>query len=204
MGLSESGPERADSLYVSGMLALTAAMCVWQAHTHDRQRRELALASWTDHLTGAFNRRGFHERARAELARAGRAGEPVSIVLVDLDGFKRVNDAHGHAAGDELLRWVADRLRAGLRPSDVAGRLGGDEFALLLPGIDVEEAQSVAERLRTTLAERTSASFGTAASPAPHDADALMLEADAELYRDKQRGRLLQRIEPELDLAARF
>jgi diguanylate cyclase (GGDEF)-like protein len=204
IALAATGPTRADSLYVSGMLALTAAMCVWQAHTHDRQRRELALASRTDHLTGVFNRRGFHERADAELARAARSRGDVALVLVDLDGFKRVNDAHGHAAGDDLLRWVAGRLLAGLRPSDVAGRLGGDEFALLLPGLDARGARDVGERLRATLAERTSASFGTASAEAPCDADAVLLEADAELYRDKQRGRALEQIEPALDLTAGF
>src|SRR4051794_2915904 len=142
IGLAAAHGELIQSLYVSGMLALTAVMCVWQAHTHDVQRRELGLASRTDHLTGALNRRGFHERVQAEMARASRSGDPLSVVLVDLDGFKRVNDESGHAAGDELLRWVAGRLGAGLRPSDAAGRLGGDEFALLLPGLDAGAAQA--------------------------------------------------------------
>jgi diguanylate cyclase (GGDEF)-like protein len=106
---------------------------------------------------------------------------------VDLDGFKAVNDAHGHAAGDELLCWVVEGLRAGLRPSDAAGRLGGDEFALLLPGIDVEVARQVVERLRTVLAERTSASFGVAVHPDHGDSDALLAHADAELYVEKGR-----------------
>jgi diguanylate cyclase (GGDEF)-like protein len=175
------------TLFIAGCLALAAVMCAWQAHTLERQRRELARASRTDHLTGCLNRRGFHEHTQAELARAFRSGEPVSLVLVDLDGFKAVNDAHGHAAGDELLCWVVDRLRAGLRPSDAAGRLGGDEFALLLPGIDSADARPVVERLRAALAERTSASFGIAAHPEHADAEALLARADAELYTEKRR-----------------
>jgi diguanylate cyclase (GGDEF)-like protein len=175
------------TLFVTGCMALTAVMCSWQAHTLERQRRELARASRTDHLTGCLNRRGFHEHMQAELARAFRSGDPVSLVLVDLDGFKAVNDAHGHAAGDELLCWVVGQLRAGLRPSDVAGRLGGDEFALLLPGIDSDAARPVVERLRTAMARRTSASFGIAAHPAQADVEALLAHADAELYIEKRK-----------------
>ena len=175
------------TLFVAGCLGLTALMCSWQAQTLERQRRDLARASRTDHLTGCLNRRGFHEHAQAELARAFRSGHPVALVLVDLDGFKAVNDAHGHAAGDELLCWVVDGLRAGLRPSDAAGRLGGDEFALLLPGIDVDAARPVVERLRTALAERTRASFGVAAHPVHGDVEGLLAAADAELYAEKGR-----------------
>jgi diguanylate cyclase (GGDEF)-like protein len=191
LAISLMGPreEVASSLYVAGLLALVAGMCAWQAHLLERGRRELARMSRTDHLTGTLNRRGFHERAEGELARAERSGEPVALVLVDLDGFKHVNDAHGHAAGDSLLCWVADMLRTGLRPSDAAGRLGGDEFALLLPGIDAVAAREVAERLRVALDVRTSASFGVAAFPARRDPEALLAHADAELYREKPRAR---------------
>ena len=183
------GPGDADvPLFMAGCLAMVAAMCAWQAHTLERQRRELARASRTDHLTGCLNRRGFHEHVQAELARAFRSGAPVSLVLVDLDDFKAVNDRHGHAAGDALLCWVADQLRAGLRPSDAAGRLGGDEFALLLPGIDEVAARPVVERLRKVLSERTPASFGVAAHPEQGDPDALLAHADAELYAEKRRN----------------
>jgi diguanylate cyclase (GGDEF)-like protein len=177
------------TLFVAGCLTMTAIMCGWQAHTLERGRRELARASRTDHLTGSLNRRGFHEHAQAELARAFRSEQPVALVLVDLDGFKAVNDVHGHAAGDELLCWVVDQLRAGLRPSDAAARLGGDEFALLLPGIDADAARPVVDRLRAALAERTPASFGVAAYPHQADAEALLAHADAELYREKRSGR---------------
>jgi diguanylate cyclase (GGDEF)-like protein len=176
-------------LYIAGVLALVAVMCSWQAQTLERQRRELADASVTDHLTSALNRRGFHDHVERELARAERSGDPVALVLVDLDGFKGVNDRHGHAAGDELLCWVVGRLRAGLRPSDAAGRLGGDEFALLLPGTAGAGAEDVAGRLRAALAERTSASFGIAVYPARRSADALLAHADAQLYREKMARR---------------
>jgi diguanylate cyclase (GGDEF)-like protein len=174
--------------FVAGCLGMTAIMCCWQAYTLERGRRELAQASRTDHLTGSLNRRGFHEHTEAELARASRSGEPVALVLIDLDGFKAVNDVHGHAAGDELLCWVVEQFRSALRPSDAAGRLGGDEFALLLPGIDADAARLVVERLRDALAERTPASFGVAAYPTHTEAEALHAQADNELYAEK-RGR---------------
>jgi diguanylate cyclase (GGDEF)-like protein len=189
VGVATPDVELGEPLYAAGMLVLAAVMCSWQAQTLERQRRELADASATDHLTGALNRRGFHEHAERELARAERSGDPIALVLVDLDGFKGVNDRHGHAAGDELLCWVVDRLRAGLRPSDAAGRLGGDEFALLLPGIGPEDAEAVAGRLRTILGRRTSASFGVAVYPARRTAEALLAHADAELYREKMARR---------------
>ena len=177
------------TFFRAGCLALTAVMCCWQAHTVERHRRELARASRTDHLTGCLNRRGFHEHVQAELARAFRSGHPVALVLVDLDGFKAVNDMHGHAAGDELLCWVVERLRLGLRPSDAAGRLGGDEFALLLPEIDLEAARPVVQRLRAVLSQRTAASFGVAVYPTETEPEALLAAADAELYADKRSRR---------------
>jgi diguanylate cyclase (GGDEF)-like protein len=177
------------SWFVAGCVGMTAIMCGWQAYTLEQNRRELARASRTDHLTDSLNRRGFHEHTEAELARASRSGEPVALVLVDLDGFKAVNDAQGHAAGDELLCWVVERLRAGLRPSDVAARLGGDEFALLLPGIDAEGARPIVDRLRSELAVRTHASFGVAAYPARLDAEGLLARADDELYVEKRTSR---------------
>jgi diguanylate cyclase (GGDEF)-like protein len=189
VGVASSDVAFTGPLYVAGILTLVAVMCAWQAQTLERQRRDLADASVTDHLTGALNRRGFHEHVERELARAERSGDPVALVLVDLDGFKGVNDRHGHAAGDRLLCWVVERLGAGLRPSDAAGRLGGDEFALLLPGLGADDALAVAGRLRSILADRTSASFGVAVYPARRTPEALLAAADAELYREKMARR---------------
>jgi diguanylate cyclase (GGDEF)-like protein len=176
-----------DSLYVAGCLALTAIMCSWQAWSLERQRRELQEMSRTDYLTGALNRRGFADHAERVLERARHSGEPVALVLLDLDGFKAVNDRHGHAAGDDLLRWVVERVRAGSRPDDAVGRLGGDEFALLLPTLGATEAREIAERLRGTLAERVDVSLGVSEYTSRTDTDGLLADADGELYRDKSR-----------------
>jgi diguanylate cyclase (GGDEF)-like protein len=135
------------------------------------------------------DRRGLEERLHAELRRASVAGAAVGLVQLDLDDFKAVNDQHGHAAGDELLCWVAKTAAGVLRPGDALGRLGGDEFAAVLPGADAGEAEEVAERLRAALAERIGASAGSASlSSGAEDLDGLLRESDARLYADK-RGR---------------
>jgi diguanylate cyclase (GGDEF)-like protein len=110
----------------------------------------------------------------------------VAIVQLDLNGFKAVNDRHGHAAGDELLRWVGSTLQALLRASDATGRLGGDEFALLLPGVSAAEARVIANRTVAALAERVGSAAGVAVHPADGaDGDALHRHADADLYAAK-------------------
>jgi len=149
----------ADPVYVAMFLvslALTGVLCVWQSRLTERQREELAELSRTDPLTGCLNRRGFAERLDAELQRAERDGGEVALIQLDLNGFKAVNDRHGHAAGDELLRWVGSTLQALLRASDATGRLGGDEFALLLPGVSGAEARLIADRTVAALADRKS------------------------------------------------
>jgi diguanylate cyclase (GGDEF)-like protein/putative nucleotidyltransferase with HDIG domain len=160
-----------------------AWICAWQSRNHDEHRRQLDRASRTDPLTGCLNRRGFEERFAAELSRARREGTGLALVLVDLDHFKAVNDKHGHAAGDRLLCWVAERLRADLRAEDMVARLGGDEFALLLVGT---EASVAVERVGASLAERAPASVGAASFPADGvDQDDLHRVADADLYARK-------------------
>lgn len=114
--------------------------------------REARLAR-TDSLTGLDNQRAFYEAAARELARAERYGHPISLIYLDLDDFKQVNDREGHSAGDELLRVVAATLRATLRGSDTAARLGGDEMALLLPETGEAEARALVDRLRKRLGE---------------------------------------------------
>jgi len=109
------------------------------------------LAS-TDPLTGLFNRRAFHARLDAELARAARGGRPLALLLVDLDDFRAINNTHGHQAGDRALAAIAAALRGSLRAGDSAGRLGGDEFAALLPEADLAEALAVAERAHAAIA----------------------------------------------------
>jgi diguanylate cyclase (GGDEF)-like protein len=169
------------ALVFSGALVAATVICAWQARNHAKHRRDLAIASRTDPLTGCLNRRGFEDRLSSSLAHGGE----VTLLVFDLDDFKRVNDEHGHAAGDELLRWVADVLRATLRAEDVVGRLGGDEFAAIVVGGD---PLFVMRRVVAALGERIEASAGAAVFP--HDADTpgrLHAVADASMYAVKRR-----------------
>ncbi len=168
-------------------LLCTASVSAWQAQNHKRQHRALATASRTDHLTGCLNRRGFQERAMAELAAVARGGEGGAIVMLDIDEFKPVNDRYGHAAGDELLCWVVQTLQATVRPSDAIGRLGGDEFAVLLSEVDADGARERATQLAEALAERAPTSLGVALFPEDgNDLDALTRRADARLYATRK------------------
>jgi diguanylate cyclase (GGDEF)-like protein len=185
---SVGGAPASDVFFVAMTLACGAWMCTWQARSHARQQRELARVSRADPLTGCLNRRGFEERVAAELARAQRTDEPFGLVLLDLDDFKQVNDRHGHAAGDDHLRWVATTTAATLRAVDVLGRLGGDEFAVLVPGADRDGTRAVARRVAAVLAARAPASMGLAVFPDDgDDAEALHRVADGELYVAKRR-----------------
>ena len=171
----------------SGALVTATVICAWQARNHAKHRDELARTSRTDPLTGCLNRRGFEQQLEAEL----QARDEVTLLVFDLDSFKRVNDQNGHAAGDELLRWVADVLRATLRTDDVVGRLGGDEFAAIVVGGD---PLYVMGRVVAALAERVSASAGAAVFPHDGDSpDTLHAVADAAMYADKRRRSVLVR-----------
>lgn len=112
---------------------------------------ELRIIAQRDHLTGALNRRGFAEEVGREFARHARYGHPASLIMLDIDHFKKVNDTFGHAAGDAVLRQMAGLCQTALRPSDSFGRLGGEEFALLLPEVGGGEALRAAERFRATI-----------------------------------------------------
>jgi diguanylate cyclase (GGDEF)-like protein len=174
------------------VLGSTALMGAWQARNHDSVRAKLALMSRTDPLTGCLNRRGFEERAEEAIrgAAATDFAVPLAVVLVDLDGFKQVNDTSGHAAGDQVLRDVTERLGGVARHGDVIGRLGGDEFALLLHGVDEHAAAAVCERLEAALADVSRASIGVALLPRHGTAlDALIGWADRRLYEVKLRRR---------------
>jgi len=177
--------------FFAATLGCTATLCVWQARHHDAQRRDLALMSRTDPLTGALNRRGFEERLDAELGESVRSGRPLTLVLLDLDDFKVINDTHGHAAGDDLLCWVVTTIQAALRPFDAVGRLGGDEFAIALPGAARGDALEVAARVREALAEGVSATIGIATFPIDGaDREELHQRADADLYAAKHGAKL--------------
>lgn len=165
-------------------------------------RREIArlevyrAMAYRDPLTGLWNRRYFEDRLQEELSRSRRAGPQrrFSLMAIDLDDFKRVNDAHGHAAGDLVLKEVGEFLIAHLRNHDIACRTGGDEFSIILPDLSATDCGSLVERLR---AARTNAnlnqdvtvslSFGTASWPESGDAmDELLARADEAMYADKR------------------
>jgi len=162
-----------------------------------RRRVELERRGWHDGLSGLFNRGRWEETVRAEFARCRRTGQPATLVLVDLDHFKQINDLYGHAEGDSAIRRFADLLRSDLRDIDVPGRYGGEEFGILLPHTSSAEAVDVMRRLQRRLHEaplsrhRTiTASFGVAQLGADIDsADAWIRQADLMLYRAKYDGR---------------
>lgn len=149
-----------------------------------------------DPLTSLRNRRAFHEDTAALLALCQRAGRAVTVAYIDLDHFKRVNDRHGHQAGDALLREVASAIRRSVRPSDVTARLGGDEFAILLPELGPEEAGTTLERVRAAVNAAAGAESGVTASvggvtflSAPLTMEALLQRADQLMYAAKATGR---------------
>jgi diguanylate cyclase (GGDEF)-like protein len=175
-------------------LASHAVVALENARLHAMVERQALV----DGLTGLANRRASADALQAELARARRLGTPLSVVFIDLDGFKDVNDARGHAVGDEVLRAFADVLRETLRDSDIAGRWGGEEFVLLLPGADEDGAAQLAERIRTELSSRAipsapglrvTASFGVAEHRSESDTEQLVAAADEALYRAKRAGK---------------
>jgi diguanylate cyclase len=143
----------------------------------------------TDALTGLANRRSWEDQLTRAIAQAERTHETLSVAVCDVDGLKEINDRRGHAAGDELLRSIADRWRADARAADLIARVGGDEFAVLLPGADEAGAHDVVERLIGSLPAGTSVSFGIAEWDLREDALALMARADVRMYDEKHRGK---------------
>jgi len=160
---------------------------------HQRALRRLATQ---DSLTGATNRRGFMDRLLHAQSEAEAQAEPLSLVMVDLDHFKRINDEHGHGVGDAVLREVAHRMRRQIRRADLLGRLGGEEFAILLPGTDLVGARTQAEHLLAALRSqpfptvgRVTASLGVAQWNGGETAASWLHRADVALYEAKHLGR---------------
>jgi len=154
---------------------------------------ELQETAARDKLTGLYNRRLFEEQLEAAVARSLRSKENLTLLVVDLDGLKRINDVSGHVAGDNALRTLSDALRATIRSTDVACRIGGDEFAVVLPGSTAEDAVHVAERAQEMLAEigrgHYSFSGGIArVTPAQSSAEDVFRAADLAAYRAKAAG----------------
>jgi diguanylate cyclase (GGDEF)-like protein/PAS domain S-box-containing protein len=160
---------------------------------------QLAEQALRDQLTGLANRGLLEERLRAVLARDARTGDTTAVLFLDLDGFKTVNDVHGHLVGDAVLRCVAARLRTAVRPSDTVARLGGDEFVVLVEGATAEGAEVLAERLRTEVAApilvgdldlNVGVSVGVALSEGGAMEPATLLgSADRGMYDEKRRSR---------------
>lgn len=165
-----------------------------------KARDEAERLSRVDALTGAFNRRYFNEVAALEFAKVRRLHQPLSVISFDIDLFKQINDNHGHAAGDEVIKAAARVSRNAVREIDFVARIGGEEFAILLPGSTIEQAAATAERLRElVIAEQVSyqgkqlaftASFGVAQlKDSDQSFEALLQRADEMMYRAKNMGR---------------
>lgn len=158
---------------------------------------EIRTLSLTDQLTGVGNRRRLEQALAEEISRAGRSGDKLSALMADLDHFKRVNDTHGHGAGDKVLETFGDILRGNARPTDVLGRYGGEEFVVLMPNTAREEAVVLAERLRirlastviAPLAEPITVSIGAVEFVAGESGDAFLHRVDEALYEAKRSGR---------------
>jgi two-component system, cell cycle response regulator len=174
-------------------------------------REALRIQATRDALTGLLNRRAIVETLSTELHRVRRESRPMGVAIADLDSFKRINDTHGHAAGDGVLVEAARRMRASLRPYDEIGRTGGEEFLIVAPGCTLACVGSIAERMRAALASEpmrfrtgtfsVTCSIGVA-STAEHpgrDVDWLIRAADAALYRAKAAGRNAVREATSLD-----
>jgi diguanylate cyclase (GGDEF)-like protein len=194
LGAHEAGPGwRRDALARAEAMARAAAATILTQGERITRLERLALS---DELTGALNRRGLAVRLDERLAEARRHGEAGVLIYLDLNGLKRINDTHGHAAGDAAIRLVAETLRKCLRTSDCIGRLGGDEFAVLLPRCSAEAGLAKAARMAQAVGRLVlewegarvplSASIGLAPFTGEETAETLMADADAAMYRVKK------------------
>ncbi|MCH8274893.1 MAG: diguanylate cyclase [Armatimonadetes bacterium] len=168
----------------------------WQNARLEDLKDRLEQLAFTDGLTGLNNHRTFQERFQAAFAHGRRYGQPLSLLMLDLDNFKELNDAHGHPTGDAVLVYAAMALQDVVRDSDFVSRYGGDEFAIVLPGTDITGALDLAERVRSDLERWEDAPSGFSVSvgvaeltPDIRDANDLLRAADDSLYEAKRRGR---------------
>lgn len=164
-------------------LALASLFCLEAAlYLHAKLERQ----AHSDPLTGALNRNGLSVQLARDLSRALRTGGPLTVAAIDLDGFKAINDLHGHHAGDQALVALVDHLRASIRPNDSIARIGGDEFVVLLPDTPVATGTKIVERLQAGSA--TPWTFGLAVTQPMDNQQSLLRRADQDLYTQKRRG----------------
>jgi len=157
-------------------------------------KNRLYYSSITDELTGLYNRRYFYERLKQETQRTRRQGHPLSIIMFDVDGFKRFNDRYGHLKGDSLLGTVARVLRLSLREGvDIGFRYGGDEFVVILPEADAKTALSIGNRIKTNFKDTApgglTLSMGVAEFQADYDTEAFVQLVDERMYKEKQKSK---------------
>lgn len=196
LGSSLPGIFTQEDLNLLTSFSVTATSAIRNAILHSEMQR-LAI---TDELTGRYNRRAFMEMGEREIERAKRFHRNLSALMIDIDSFKEINDTHGHAAGDIVLKVIADRILGSIREIDILGRYGGDEFAILLPESEWEKIPEIASRiLRSMVNEpidiggtyvRLTASLGAARMKGQSSSlESLLSEADEALYRVKQTGK---------------
>ena len=193
------------ALWIASLLGVAVAFGLYEREVN-RVEARLSHDATHDVLTGLANRRKAKVVLETEVERAIRRGERLALIACDIDHFKRINDALGHSAGDDILRGVAERLLEATRPYDCVARVGGEEFLLILPGCDQPHALAVAERARTLIEGRafpargilvnTTMSFGVSTvenmargTPVPATLHTVLEDADAALYRAKEGGR---------------
>jgi diguanylate cyclase (GGDEF)-like protein len=190
-----------DGIVTIGILLALLYFLAWKLVGRlDETQKRLKHIAVTDELTGLKNRRQIIEQMNKEYQRAVRTGGTLSLILLDIDHFKRVNDSYGHAVGDRVLRAVAEEMQDGLRTYDLLGRIGGEEFLIASPGSALDEAAGLADRIRQKIKGRTiqdrtreitvTVSAGvTSLSEQDASADAILQRADEALYLAKQQGR---------------
>jgi len=197
LALHALGPYGYPARWVDVMVSTTAIALVVTTleGRNERLLATLAMEARVDPLTGLLNRRGFDERAAAELSPAVRGSRPFALVILDIDHFKLVNDQWGHDVGDRVLRHVGNLLREQAREDDILARFGGEEFVALLPDADIDGAQGFADRVRDSLVRHTGGlpsvrlSAGIRVGDPTSEITALLAEADLALYDAKRAGR---------------
>jgi diguanylate cyclase (GGDEF)-like protein len=189
-------------LFVILIYAWYKSVKTWRYNIKKRKQKEqeIIYLNYHDSLTDLYNRRYFMQTGKQEIERATRYKEPLSLMMIDIDHFKNVNDTYGHIAGDKVLKQLSSILKESVRDADIAGRLGGEEFGIILPKSSLDKAKQVAERLRKNIEDNTfkfdeanisiTISIGIAAYKETNiNMDNLIHEADLALYEAKKRGR---------------